>query len=108
MGKVILPGMAGWTPAPEPLPKAAVPLGSWISQARCAGADLEVFFPPRGSGKADAAKAICATCPVRRECLRYALKAPEDDGVWGGLDQAEREEIRRRRRKAARKRQGAA
>jgi WhiB family redox-sensing transcriptional regulator len=30
------------------------------------------------------AKALCATCPVRRECLAGALRRREACGVWGG------------------------
>jgi WhiB family redox-sensing transcriptional regulator len=30
------------------------------------------------------AKAVCATCPVRRECLAGALRRNEPCGVWGG------------------------
>ena len=30
------------------------------------------------------AKALCATCPVRRECLAGALRRREPCGVWGG------------------------
>jgi WhiB family redox-sensing transcriptional regulator len=108
MGEIVLPGGARRAPAPDPLPRPAVPIGSWVRRGLCAGADPEIFFPPRRPGRADAAKAVCAACPVRRECLRYALRAPEEHGVWGGLDEPERAEIRRRRREAARKRRGAA
>lgn len=37
------------------------------------------------------AKSICAVCPVRRECLDFALKTQQAWGVWGGLTSAERE-----------------
>jgi WhiB family redox-sensing transcriptional regulator len=40
------------------------------------------------------AKAICLGCGVREECKRHALDAPEDHGVWGGLDPKERLRIR--------------
>jgi WhiB family redox-sensing transcriptional regulator len=42
-----------------------------------------VFFPTNAVdvGKA---LAICATCPVRRQCREYALEAGEKFGVWGG------------------------
>jgi WhiB family transcriptional regulator, redox-sensing transcriptional regulator len=39
------------------------------------------------------AKAACKTCPVRDECLSYALKW-EEYGVWGGLSPNERRKIR--------------
>ncbi len=30
------------------------------------------------------AKAVCAGCQVRRECLQYALATRQLHGVWGG------------------------
>lgn len=30
------------------------------------------------------AKALCAGCPIRRECLAAALQRAEPWGVWGG------------------------
>lgn len=108
MGTSNLRGQSGWKPPPEPLPYVRVPIGSWARQARCADApDPEIFFRGRGPGEADAAKAVCAACPVRRECLRYALEAPEEQGVWGGLDEKERADLIQRRRERAAKRRGA-
>lgn len=59
-----------------------------------------VFFPPpQFERKADRAererraKAICAECPVRRECLDYALSIREPHGIWGGLNEVERKTI---------------
>lgn len=43
-----------------------------------------------------AAKAICATCPVQRDCFLWAMRTLEQDGVWGGFTTAERVEIRAR------------
>jgi WhiB family redox-sensing transcriptional regulator len=36
------------------------------------------------------AKAICQECPVRQECLHYALDVGEPHGIWGGLNESER------------------
>jgi uncharacterized protein with von Willebrand factor type A (vWA) domain len=41
-------------------------------EARCLDADPEAFFPEKG-GSTREAKRICAACPVRDECLQYAL-----------------------------------
>lgn len=42
------------------------------------------------------ARSVCGPCPVRSDCLEYALIADERWGVWGGLTAPERERIRRR------------
>ncbi len=45
----------------------------------------------------EAAKAVCAPCPVRLECLDHAIAEGERFGVWGGLSVRERwVEVRRR------------
>jgi len=46
------------------------------------------------------AKAICAGCPVRSDCLDEGLRRREW-GVWGGLIKEERDEIRAKRKKTA-------
>lgn len=63
------------------------------AKAACRGmAEEDIFFPDRSHGPngADAAKAVCAGCPVRVECLEHALEAQEEYGVWGGTTPAER------------------
>src|SRR6516162_3223543 len=47
------------------------------------------------------AKAVCAACPVRAECLTYAVSRPEKYGTWGGLNEEERASERRRRMRRA-------
>jgi WhiB family transcriptional regulator, redox-sensing transcriptional regulator len=76
-------------------------LESWRQDAACRDLDPNLFFPPSDE-EAAPAKAVCATCPVREECLEYALVTRQDDGVWGGLDETERKRLRRRRQAAAR------
>lgn len=44
------------------------------------------------------AKKICATCPVRVECLDYALKTHQDHGTWAGTSARERWRILKQRR----------
>jgi WhiB family redox-sensing transcriptional regulator len=77
----------------------------WIERAACIGEDPELFFPIGTTGpairQAKRAKAVCGRCPVRGECLRWALDSCQDAGVWGGLDEEERREIRRERRRQA-------
>lgn len=71
---------------------------TWMDMAVCAQVDPELFFPPhRANHLGVLAKRICARCPVRAECLRYALTDPELDGIWGGTTPRERQRLRRSR-----------
>ena len=58
----------------------------------CAGEDPATFFP-ENEAAAVTAKAICWTCPFRKECLTHALTAPEEYGVWGGMTERERKVV---------------
>ncbi len=81
------------------------PTGEWRSSAACLDLDSELFFvdygwvgrPPRSLKKErEAALAICEPCPVKAECLGYALGsgASHDFGVWGGTTRYQRVELR--------------
>jgi WhiB family redox-sensing transcriptional regulator len=74
----------------------------WRADAACRDLDTAVFFPDTEEEVA-AAKAVCASCPVREACLAFALVTRQDDGVWGGLDENERRRLRRRRQEDARR-----
>ena len=75
----------------------------WLGQARCIGEDPELFFPVGTSEPAidqtERAKSVCRGCPVKEDCLEWSLKTCQDAGVWGGLDEEQRREIRRARRR---------
>jgi WhiB family redox-sensing transcriptional regulator len=64
------------------------------SRGACLGEDTELFFPiarTRGwVSQTRAAKKVCARCPVRPECLQWALETGQRFGVWGGLSEKER------------------
>jgi WhiB family redox-sensing transcriptional regulator len=75
---------------------------TWRDEAACKGLDTGIFFPTTDA-EAGAAKLVCAGCPVRAECLEWALASRQEDGVWGGLTDNERRRLRRRRRDAARR-----
>jgi len=75
---------------------------TWRDDAACKGLDTDIFFPATDT-EAGAAKLVCAGCPVRSECLEWALLSRQEDGVWGGLTDNERRRLRRRRRDAARR-----
>ena len=68
---------------------------NWRPLAACRFIDPDLFFPLSESGKkgveqAAAAKAICAGCAVRRECLAFALRTRQVYGIWGGMTERER------------------
>jgi WhiB family redox-sensing transcriptional regulator len=76
----------------------------WQWRAACRGEDAALFFPPgHPEPKSERvvrerkAKAICAVCPVRMECLEYAIMIREPHGVWGGLNEGERRALLRQR-----------
>jgi WhiB family redox-sensing transcriptional regulator len=71
-----------------------VELPQWASRAKCLTADPDLFFPEKG-GTTTEAKRICAGCPVRAECLEYALEEDERFGVWGGMSERERWKLKR-------------
>ena len=69
----------------------------WQESAACAGDMGAAFYPPvRLERKAirvsreNRAKAVCATCPVRTECLEHATTHDERYGIWGGMTNRER------------------
>ncbi|MPZ90254.1 MAG: WhiB family transcriptional regulator [Actinobacteria bacterium] len=68
----------------------------WQSAARCSEVDPEIFFPERG-GSSKAARAVCSGCPVRVQCLEYALNNKEQFGIWGGTSERERRRLRKER-----------
>jgi WhiB family transcriptional regulator, redox-sensing transcriptional regulator len=67
--------------------------------AACSSCDPDLFFPVGSSGAAirqtEEAKAVCAGCPVRAECLQWAVETDQLHGVWGGLDEVERGRLMR-------------
>ena len=76
----------------------------WQVKASCRGPQAAVFFPPSHFERKDErearearAKAICATCVVRKPCLEYAMRIREPHGIWGGLNEVERKQALSRR-----------
>lgn len=66
----------------------------WRRAAACRGADPDLFFPVSSTGRSlqqvGQAKAVCAACAVRRQCLEFALATNQAHGVWGGMTAEER------------------
>ena len=81
---------------------------SWWDDARCIDKDptTEIFFPPRDKARykdlAAQAKQMCLGnkglnhCPVRAECLWFAIESEEVHGIWGGLSHRERNALVRK------------
>ena len=73
----------------------------------CSKVDPEIFFPEdRAEGASPAtrpvylrereAKLTCMDCPYKRQCLEYAIKNPDLQGIWGGFTETERRKLRNR------------
>ncbi len=81
-------------------PTADDPLSQrgWQGEAACRTLPPELFFPGGRTGPAvelaEAAKAVCARCPVTEACLHYALDTNQEYGVWGGTTEDERRPLR--------------
>jgi WhiB family transcriptional regulator, redox-sensing transcriptional regulator len=84
----------------------AVP-GRWAERALCAQADPGAWFPGKSQrGLTQLAKRICARCPVRAQCLEYALSGADTwggiaTGIWGGTTPRQRDRLRQQRKAAA-------
>lgn len=74
----------------------------WHDEARCNGLDADMFFPERGEATEEA-KRVCFECPVKLECLTYALDKNIKVGTWGGRSERERRRMRHERKAAARR-----
>lgn len=72
----------------------------WQVEGLCSQVGGDLWFPEDGALGNDA-KRVCAQCPVRVECLEYALENNEKYGIWGGTGAHERKLILRTRRRAS-------
>jgi WhiB family redox-sensing transcriptional regulator len=75
---------------------------TWQQLGSCRTGSGSDFYPPMHTerkherlARERRAKAVCAACPVRDECLSYAVACDERYGIWGGLNQDERRNLRR-------------
>ena len=100
-GRPVNLGTLGYKPIP--------PMGTWAEQAACIGMDTNLFFPDKGDGRhegsvtqVDVAKVVCARCPVRADCLDYAIRTHQKHGVWGGKTPKERRPLTRQWREEGR------
>lgn len=65
----------------------------WQAQAVCAQVDDEIFFPVKGGNPAPAQR-VCLGCPVRTDCLEFALEHDIEFGIWGGTTSTMRRRLR--------------
>lgn len=72
----------------------------WRDGALCAQVDTDAFFPDKG-GSTRAALKICQRCPVKQECLEFALTHQPPFGIWGGKSERARRRIIQKRKAAA-------
>ncbi len=92
------PGLpVSWCRLCEPQPE----LPWWHGYGSCKGLDADWWFPPDGRSSdahdmTAAAKKICMSCGVRKDCLEWAISLPEECGVWGGMTARERLEYGRK------------
>lgn len=80
----------------------------WMAEGHCSTRDPEAWFQKGGNPTAEerAARHLCQACPVRQQCLDYALERVLDPGldhvtdlagVWGGTTPADRKRMVRER-----------
>jgi WhiB family redox-sensing transcriptional regulator len=73
----------------------------WRAEAACRTVDPEIFFPVGSARDVErhyrAARAVCADCPVARQCLEAAVALDGVDGVWAGTTPMERDVLIARR-----------
>lgn len=75
----------------------------WMDDGACKR-KTPLFFPgEHAGGQIEQAKSICRSCPVVGDCLAYALRYEEVDGVWGATSAEQRRGMIKARRKAGRR-----
>ena len=73
-------------------------VSTWREDAACRDSDPDLFFPVGTTGGAveetRAAIALCLRCPVREQCLEFAMVTNQRDGVWGATSEEDRRRMR--------------
>lgn len=77
----------------------------WTERGACREMPKDIFYD---DSRVSEAREVCATCPVRQECLDWAVAHDEAYGVWGGktVDERDTESRRRVKRFGTRRRSG--
>src|SRR5579871_927708 len=81
----------------------------WREAGACLNADPDLFFPvavgDAAGQQVSRALRICADCPVKQQCLEFAMRTREPAGIWGGTTPEERVRVLRSRTRRSRSRQ---
>jgi WhiB family redox-sensing transcriptional regulator len=77
----------------QPDEPADVSLPGWQRRAACRGTGTDLWFAT-DTEALEGARAVCGACPVRRDCLAYALASHKLVGIWAGTDERERRRMR--------------
>jgi WhiB family transcriptional regulator, redox-sensing transcriptional regulator len=79
----------------------------WRKAGACLAADPDLFFPVSVGAAAESettrALRICDGCPVKRQCLDFAMRTGEASGIWGGTTPEERVRVLRARNPRSRR-----
>ena len=73
----------------------------WQNHAACKDMDPELFFLDNPNDNCEAMITCREQCPVRMECLVFAIEHKIEHGVWGGCGVRARRRIKRRGREVA-------
>ena len=96
-GLKVMGRLAGPTTTPKRTTHLDFQSHDWQEHSLCKTAqNLQLFFPERG-GSSKPARTVCGLCPVKEQCLEYALNNKEAHGIWGGTSDRERRLIRKER-----------
>jgi WhiB family redox-sensing transcriptional regulator len=72
---------------------------AWMEYAACADLPTDLFFPEPGKHAPKQALEACRRCPVRDDCLEYALGFELLPGIFAGLSQRQRAQLQDKRRR---------
>ena len=75
-------------------PRLDVERPTWQNLAACRGDGNEPYFPDSGG----LTLTKCPSCPVRVDCLEFALDNNIGHGIWGGVSERGRRRMRKARR----------
>lgn len=73
-----------------------IPEPPWQREAACYRLGYDNFFPngiEEARCKIPKAKDVCSSCPVKAECLKFAIETESVHGVWGGMTRGERKKL---------------